>query len=112
MVTVQEEIRYISPGISSGKQKARSASQPQFRSESTPATFEGDQVLLAFQQLATNSYSANFNNNMNSISKLPKSLTTTMLTFDGNSERIELIEDLFQTNLKNHNRLTEEDKIN
>ena len=115
MVTVQEEIRYGSPGTSSGKQKkSRSTSQPQFRSESTTATFEGDQVLLAFQLLATNSYSANFNNNINSISKLPKSLRTTMLTFDGNSERFELIVDLFQTNLKNknHNRLTEEDKIN
>ena len=40
MVTaVQEEIPYCSSGFSSGKQKkARSSSQPQFRSESTPAT--------------------------------------------------------------------------
>ena len=38
MVTVvQEEIPYCSPGNSSGKQKkARSTSQPQFRSENTP----------------------------------------------------------------------------
>ena len=57
MVTaVQEEIPYCSPGYSSGKQKkARSTSQPQFRSENTPATIEADQILLAFQQLATNS---------------------------------------------------------
>ena len=114
MVTaVQEEIPYCSSGISSGKQKkARSTSQPQFRSENTPATIEADQILLALQQLATNSISANFNNNITKISKLPKSLTTTMPTFDGKSEKFELFEDLFQRSLKIHNQLTEEDKIN
>ena len=114
MVTaVQEEIPYCSFGISSGKQKkARSTSQPQFRSENTPATIEADQILLALQQLATNSNSANFNNNISRISKLPKSLTTTMPTFDGKLEKFELFEDLFQTSLKIHNQLTEEDKIN
>ena len=35
-----------------------------------------------------------------------------MGTFDGKSENFELIEDLFQTNLKIHNQLTQEDKIN
>ena len=80
----QEEIPYCSTSTSSGKQKkARSTSQPQFRSENTPATLEADQILLALQQLATNS-----------------------------SEKIELFEDLFQTSLKIHNQLTEEDKIN
>ena len=109
----QEEIPYCSTSTSSGKQKkARSTSQPQFRSENTPATLEADQILLALQQLATNSNSANFNNNINRISKLPKSLTTTMPTFDGKSEKFELFEDLFQTSLKIHNQLTEEDKIN
>ena len=114
MVTaVQEEIPYCSSGIFSGKQnKARSTSQPQFRSENTPATIEADQILLTLQQLATNSNSANVNNNSNRISKLPKSLTTTMPTFDGKSEKFELFEDLFQTSLKIHNQLTEEDKIN
>ena len=114
MVTaVQEEIPYCSSGISSGKQKkARSTSQPHFRSENTPATVEPDQILLALQQLATNSNSANVNNNSNRISKLPKSLMTTMPTFDGKSEKFELFEDLFQTSLKIHNQLTEEDKIN
>ena len=113
MVTaVQEEIPYCSFGISSGKQKkARSTSQPQFHSENTPATIEADQIFLALQQLATNSNSANVNNNSNRISKLPKSLTTTMPTFDGKSEKFELFEDLFQTSLKIHNQLTEEDKI-
>ena len=113
MVTaVQEEFPYCSSEISSAKQKkARSTSQPQFRSENTPATIEADQILLAIQQLATNSNSANVNNNSNKISKLPKSLTTTMPTLNGKSEMFELSEDLFQTSLKIHNQLTEEDKI-
>ena len=112
MVTaVQEDIPYCSSAISSGKQKkARSTSQPQFRSENTPASFEADQILLALQQLATNSNSANFNKNITGISKLSKSLTTTMPTFDGKSQKFELFEDLFQTSLKIHNQLTEEDK--
>ena len=109
----QEEIPYCSTSTTSGKQKkALSTSQPQFRSENTPATLEADQILLALEQLATNSNSANFNNKINRISKLPKSLTTTMPTFDGKSEKIELFEDLFQTSLKIHNQLTEEDITN
>ena len=113
MTATQEEIPYCSPTTSSGKQKkARSTSQPQFRSENTPATIEADQILLALQQLATKSNSANFNNNNSRISKLPNSLTTTMPTFDGKSEKFELFDDLFQTSLKIHNQLTEEDKIN
>ena len=43
---------------------------------------------------------------------MPKSLTTTMPTFDGKYEKFELFEDLFQTSLKIHNQLTEEDRIN
>ena len=35
-----------------------------------------------------------------------------MPIFDGNSEILELFEDLFQTSLKIHNQLTEEDKKN
>ena len=113
MTATQEEIPHCSPTTSTGKQKkTRSTSQPQCRSENTPATIEADQILLALQQLATNSNSANFNNNISRISKLPKSLTTTMPTFDGKSEKFELIEDLFQTSLKIHNQLTKEDKIN
>ena len=112
MTATQEEIPYCSPTNSSGKQKkARSTSQPQFSSENTPATSEADQILLALQQLATNSNSANFNNNMSRISKLPKSLTTTMPTFDEKSEKFELFEDLFQMSLKIHNQLTQEDNI-
>ena len=113
MTATQEEIPYCSPNTSSGKQKkVRSTSQPQLRSENTPATIEADQILLALQQLATNSNSAKLNNNISRISKLPKFLTTRMPTFDGKSEKFELFEDLFQTSSKIHNQLTQEDKIN
>ena len=113
MTGVHEEVTYCSPSTSSGKQKKnRSTSQPQFRSENTPATIEGDQILLAFQQLANNNNSANFHNNLNRISKLPKPLTTTMPTFEKKSEKFELFEDLFQRSLKINNQLTEEDRIN
>ena len=113
MVTaVQGDIPYCSSGSSSGNQKkARSTSQPQFHSENTPATIEADQILLTLQQLATSSNSANVNNNSNKNSKLPKSFMTTMPTFNGKSEKFELFEDLFQTSLKIHNQLTEENKI-
>ena len=54
MTGIQEEFHYCSPGIPPGKQrKARSTSQPQFRSENNPATIEADQFLLALKQLAT-----------------------------------------------------------
>ena len=113
MTGIHEEVTYCSPSTSSVKQKKnRSTSQPQFRSENTPATIEADQNLLALQQLANNNNSAKFLNNFNKISKLPKSLTTTMPTFDGKSEEVELFEDLFQTSPKFHNQLTEEDRIN
>ena len=110
---VHQEVVYCSPSTSSGKQKKNcSTSQPQFCSENSPATIEADQCFLALQQLANNIISANFHNNINRTSKLPKSLTTTMPTFDGKSENFELFEDLFQTSLKIHNQLTDEDRIN
>ena len=114
MVTgVHEEVTYCSPSASSGKQKKNhSSSQPQFRSENTPATIEADQIFLALQLLANNNNSANFHKNYNRISKLPKSLTKTGPSFEGKSEKFQLFEDLFQTSLKIHNQLTEEDRIN
>ena len=112
MTGVHEEVTYCSLSTSSGKQKKnRSTSEPQIPSENTPATIEGDETLLAVQQLPNNNNSANFHNIINRISKLLKSLTTTMPTFDGKSEKFELIEDLFQTSLKIHNQLTEVDRI-
>ena len=110
---IQEEIPYCSPGTSPGKQKkARSTSQPHFRSESTPAEIEADQFFVALQQLVKNTFSVNLHNNINRASKLPKSLTTTMPIFDGKSEKFEPFEDLFQIRLKIHNQLMEEDTIN
>ena len=104
MTATQIEIPYCPPTTSSGKQeKARSTSQPQFCSENTPETNEAGQILLALHQLATNSNSANFNNNFGRISKSPKTLATTMLTFDVKTEKFELFEDLFQTSLKINN---------
>ena len=113
MTGVHEEVTYCPPSTSSGKQKKnRSTSQPQFRSENTPATIEADQILLALQQLAKNDNSSNFHNNINKFSKLPKSLKTTMPTFDGKTEKNDLFEDLFQTSPNIHNQLTEDDRIN
>ena len=51
-------------------------------------------------------------NGHDKISKLPKSLTTAMHTFDRKSEKFQLFEDLFQTSWKIHNQLTDEDKLN
>ena len=113
MTEIQEEIPYCSPGTCSGKrEKARSTTQPQFCGEDTRATIEAEQLLLALQRLATNNNPANFNNNnINRISKLPISLTTTMPTFEGKSEKFELFEDLFQLSLKTRKQLTEEVNI-
>ena len=113
MVTgVHEEVTYCSPSTSSRKQKKnRSKSQPQIRSENTPATIEAYQILLALQQLANNN-SAIFQNIINRISKLSQSLTTTMPTVDRKPEKFELFEDLSQASLKIHIKLTEEDRMN
>ena len=111
MVTgVHEEVTYFSSSICSGKQKKNhSTSQPHIHSENTPATIEADQIFLALQQLANNNNSANFHYNISRYSKFPKSLTTTMPMLDAKSEKFELFEDNFQTSLKVHKQLTEED---
>ena len=90
----------------------RFTSQPQFCIDNTPATIEADQILLALQQLASNRNSAVFQKTFNRTSKLPKSLTATMPTFDGKSEKVELFDNLFQTSLKVPNQLTEEYRVN
>ena len=113
MTGVHEEVTYCPPSTSSGKQKKNSStSQPEFRSKNTPATIEEDPVLLVLQQLANNNNSPSFHNIINRISKLPKSLTSTMPTFDGKTDKFELFEDLFQRSLKINNQLTEDDRIN
>ena len=110
---VHKVVTYCFPSTSSGKQKKdRSTSQPQFCSENTSATIEADQNLLALQQLANNNNSANFHNKIDRISKLLKSLETTMPTFAGNYLKFKLYEYLFQTSLQIRNQLTEQDRIN
>ena len=113
MTGIHEEVTYCSPRTSSGKQKKnRSSSQPQFCSENTRATIQVDPILLALQQLENNNNSANFHNNINRASKLPKSLITAMPTFDEKSEKIELFEDFFQTSVKILHQLTKDHRIN
>ena len=56
-------------------------------------------MFLTLQQLANNNNSPNFHN------KIKKNS-------DGKSETFELFEDIFQTSFKNHNQLTEDDRIN
>ena len=108
-----EEVTYCSPNTSSGKQKKnRSTSQPQFCNENTFATIEADQILLALQELVNDNNSAGLHNNISRFSKLSRSFTTTIPTFDGKSEKFELSDYLFQTSLKVHKQLTEKDRIN
>ena len=72
---IKQEIPYCSLGISAGKQKkARSTSQPHFCSENTPAIIEADQILLALQQLASNSNSATPPTSTTTLTKIQKGL--------------------------------------
>ena len=113
MTGVHDEVTYFSPSTFSRMQKKNhSTSQLQFHSQNTTETIEADQNLLALQQLANNNNSASFHNNINIISKLPKSFAKTMTTFDWKSEKLELFKDFFQTSLKVHIQLTEDDRIN
>ena len=81
---VPEVFTYCSPGTSSGEQKKNgSASQLPFRSQNSPATIEADQILLTLQKLVNNNNSAKFHSNIHRISKLPKSLATTMPRLTG-----------------------------
>ena len=109
MVTeVQEEIDYCSLELRQERKGGALYKSATISQRKLPC--EEDQILLALLQLATNSSSAYFNNNINRISKFPKSLTTTMPTFDGKSEKFELFQELFQSSLKIHNQLTEKTK--
>ena len=109
---VQEEILCCSIGTSSGKQmEPCSTCGQQFGSETTPVSIEADRILMVLKQLASSNNSANFNKNINQIFKLPKSLTTTMPTFNRKSEKFEPFEDLFQTSCKIQNQLTGDNKI-
>ena len=108
----QEEIPYCSPPLLLRQaNRRRRALQVNLNFAVRIPPRQAAQILWALKQLATNYNSANIDNNNSRISELPKSLTTTMSTFDGKSEKFELFEDLFRTSLKIHNQLTEEDKI-
>ena len=102
----------MQPGTSSDKQrKIHSPSQPQICSQKNHRKTEAKQIILAPQQLASNNNNFNFKNNINRESKPPKSLGTTMPTFDGKSEMFELFENLFLTRFKTHNRRTNDEKM-
>ena len=73
-------------------------------------TIEADQNLLASQQWANNSNSANFLNNIHQISKLSKSQTTTCPCLTGNPRNLSCFKT--KTSLKNDNQLPEDDRIN
>ena len=109
---VHEEVTYCSPSTSSGKQKKPLYQSTAISQQKLPCDDWGRPNFVGPSAVTKNNNSANFQNNINRISKLPKSLTTTMPTFDGKSEKFELFEDLFQTSLKIHNQLTEDDRIN
>ena len=110
---VHKRVTCCSPSKSSAKKKKnRSTSQLHFCSENTPTLIGGDQIHLTLRQLANNTSFANFHTNNNRISKLPKSLITTMATFYGKSEKFKLFEDFFRTSFKNHKQLTEDGRSN
>ena len=112
IVTGVQEITYCTLRTSSGKQrKACSTSQPKFWQWENPCNKWSKPGFVALQQLASSSNSAKFNNNINRISKLPKSLTKTMPIFDGKSEKFDFFENLFHTSLKILNQLRKENKI-
>ena len=109
MVTgVHEEITYWYPSTISGEQKKKcSISQPHFRSENTSVTNEADHF-SGSSAIGKEQQFWKFPRQYNRISKMPKSLTTTMPTFTWKSEKFELFEYLFQTSRKIHNQLTGE----
>ena len=106
----QEEMPYCSPTSSWKHKKAPQESATIWQWE-YPCDNWRRRDFVGPSTIVTNSNSANSNNNNKRISKLPKSHSTTMPTFDGKSEKFELFEDLIQTSSKIHNHLTEEDKI-
>ena len=98
MVTgVHKEVTYCYSTTSSGKQKNRSNSRPEFRSENTPVTIFFGPPLLGNWQTTTIRKLSKQNQQ---VSNLPKSPTTTMPTFDEKSEKFQLFEDFSKRILK------------
>ena len=101
VIVVHGEGTYCYPSTFSGKQNENCrTSQRQIRSENTPGRSKQTSFFFTLQQLANNKNSAIFHSNVNRITKLPKSITTTTQTFDGKSEKFQLFEDFFQTSSK------------
>ena len=76
-------------------------------------TIEADHIILALQQLARNSISANFkNNNINKISKLPKSLTTKIPHFRREISEFRTVWRSVWNKIENPQPTYREDKIN
>ena len=94
MTGFHEGIPYCLSRSSSGKQQMRRIPQVNhsFKLKTPLVSIEVDLILMDFQQLMSNSNSAYFNSNIFRVSKLSKSLTTTMPIFDGKSEKFELFE--------------------
>ena len=99
MVTgVQEKIHYCSLRTSSGKQKkVPSTSQPQFRSDNTPATIESDHILLALQQLQVTVILPISTATITEYQFCPNPSRRQCLYLTGNQKQNALFEDLFQT---------------
>ena len=92
---VQESFNYCILGSSSGKQtKVRCLSQPQTRSKITLIAIKTHQYLLAFQQEACNSNTDSFNKNICRISDSFQLLIKSMWTFNGKSNKFDLLEHL------------------
>ena len=113
MVTgVHEEVTYCSPGMSSSKQKKFSSASQLHFAVKTPPQQSKQIIFLASQRLANKSTSASFKSDIQRTSMLPKSLATTMPTFDGKSEKFELFEENCQTSFKINNQPIEDNRIN
>ena len=110
---VHEEVAYCSSSTSSGKQKKnRSTSQLQFRTENTFAKNKPDQFLLDLQQLANINTSANFHKKSTEIPTCQSHSPQRRQRLTGKLRSLSCLKFFFQTSLKIHNQLTEDDKIN
>ena len=89
------------PGFSSSQQKkGRSSCQPHLRSWSPFRQLKQTRFFWPFNSWRE---TANFNNNNNKVSNLPNSLTNTMPTFNGKSDKLELFVNPCQTSFRTHN---------
>ena len=110
MTGVHEEFTHCSPTTNLGQHE-----KSVYQSTATPHwkhPYDSQKTPNFVGLSAVSNNSVDIHNNINQISKFSKSLTTTMPTFDGKYEMLQLIEDLFQTNLNLRNLGAEYDRIN